>query len=122
VKIATAQQEQAIARYGGAVLNAFRDVEVALTNDEILAQRLQFETKGLGERTEAVRIARIRYEAGATDLLSVLQLERMLVATQAEIIRLNNARLANRISLYLALGGSFEMPAGDKMSQAGRRP
>jgi len=35
----------------------------------------------------------------------------MQVASQAEIIRLNNAQLATRINLDLALGGSFEAPA-----------
>ena len=40
VKIATAQQAQAVARYGSVVLKAFREVENALANERLLAKRL----------------------------------------------------------------------------------
>jgi len=39
VRIATAQQAQAVARYGSVVLKAFREVETALANDQLLAKR-----------------------------------------------------------------------------------
>ena len=108
VKITTAQQQQAIARYGVIVLNAFYEVEVALTNETILARRLQEEAKALQAGDEAVRIARIRYMAGATDMLTVLQLEERYLNSQSTVIQLRNAQLANRINLHLSLGGSFD--------------
>jgi outer membrane protein TolC len=108
IAIATAQQAQVIARYGAVALRAFYEVEVALTNETLLAERLQFEEQGLGDRTEAVRIAKVRYVAGAMDMLSVLQLQERQLNSQAAVITLRNARLANRITLHLALGGSFD--------------
>ena len=108
VEIATAQQKQVIARYGSVALRAFYEVEVALTNETILEQRLQEEEKGLQAYTEAVRIARIRYVAGATDMLTLLQLEERRLTSQSTVIKLRNARLANRINLHLSLGGSFD--------------
>ena len=108
VEIATAKQVQVIARYGSAALRAFYEVEVALTNEGILAQRLQAEEKGLKANSEAVRIARIRYMAGAADMLTVLQLEERRLTSRATTIQLRNARLANRINLHLSLGGSFD--------------
>ncbi len=108
IEIATAQQAQAIARYGSVALRAFYEVEVALTNETLLAQRLQSEESAVGDYTEAVRIARIRYVAGAMDMLSVLQLQERQIESQAVVIQLRNARLANRITLHLALGGSFD--------------
>ncbi|MGO9264021.1 MAG: hypothetical protein ACLQBA_03885 [Candidatus Binataceae bacterium] len=36
MKIATAQQAQAVARYGSVVLKAFREVENAIANDQPL--------------------------------------------------------------------------------------
>jgi outer membrane protein TolC len=39
----------------------------------------------------------------------VLQLQNDQLASQGELIKLNNAQLANRINLHLALGGSFEV-------------
>jgi multidrug efflux system outer membrane protein len=107
IRIATAQQVQALAAYGSAALNAFREVEIALTNEALLAEYLKYEQGALHDRTEAVRIATLKYKAGATDLLPVLQLQTDQIATQAELIKARNAQLANRINLHLALGGSF---------------
>jgi len=108
INIATAQQAQALAAYGSAALNAFREVEVALTNEALLAAYLMFEQDALQDRAEAVRIATLKYKAGATDLLPVLQLQTDQIATQVELIKARNAQLANRINLHLALGGSFD--------------
>ncbi len=108
VAIASAEQAQAVARYGSVALRAFYEVEVALTSENLLAQRLQIEQQGLADRTEAVRIARLKYVAGSMDMLSVLQLQERQIDSQASVIQLRNARLANRINLHLALGGSFD--------------
>jgi NodT family efflux transporter outer membrane factor (OMF) lipoprotein len=108
IGIATAQQAQAISRYGMAALRAFFEVEVALTNEALLAQRLQIEEKRLADNTEAVRIARLRYVAGSMDMLSVLQLQERQLESLATVIQLRNALLANRITLHLALGGGFD--------------
>jgi outer membrane protein TolC len=108
IKIATAEQEQAVARYGAVALRAFREVEAALTNQELLTERLRCDQNALADRTEAVRIAKIRYEVGSSDLQSVLQLQTIQIASQADVIKLRNAQLANRINLHLALGGSFD--------------
>ena len=107
INIATAQQKKALAAYGSAALNAFREVEIALTNEALLAEYLKYEQNALNDRAEAVRIATLKYKAGATDLLSVLQLQTDQIATQAELIKARNAQLSNRINLHLALGGSF---------------
>jgi len=108
IKIATAQQQQVVAGYGSIALRAFREVENGLTNEELLAQRLQFQQAEVRDRTESVRIATLQYTAGTSDLLSVLQLQSDQIASQVNLIKLRNAQLANRIDLHLALGGSFE--------------
>ena len=113
IQIATAQQEAAIARYGSVALRAFYEVEVALTNETLLAQRLQIEEKGTEDRAESVRIARLKYMAGAMDMLSVLQLQERLLDSQSKLIQLRNALLANRINLHLAVGGSFDAAPAD---------
>jgi len=109
IAIATARQQAAVAAYGSTVLVAFREAENALTNEGLLTQRLQFDQAALRDRTEAVRISRIQYTAGATDLLSVLQLQADQIASDVAVIKLRNLQLANRINLHLALGGSFDV-------------
>ncbi len=108
IKIATANQEQSIAYFGGVALRAFYEVEVALTNERLLAERLPYMENAVLSHTEAVRVANLRYTAGTMDLLSVLQLEQGQIQSQADLILLQNAQLANRINLHLALGGSFD--------------
>ena len=108
IRIATAQQQQAIAAYGGVALRAFQEVEVALTNEQLLARRLPLMENALLDSAQAVRMAELKYNAGSIDLLSVLQLQAAEIDTQANLIKLRNAQLANRINLHLALGGSFD--------------
>jgi outer membrane protein, multidrug efflux system len=107
IKIATAQQEQSIAYFGGVALQAFGEVEVALTNERLLGERLPHTENAVRDHTEGVRVANLRYKAGTMDFLSVLQLEEGQIQSQSDLIKLRNAQLANRINLHLALGGSF---------------
>jgi NodT family efflux transporter outer membrane factor (OMF) lipoprotein len=108
VAIATAQQARAVAHYGAVALTAFGEVENALANEQLLARRIPFESDALVDRTAAVRIATIQYRAGSRDLLWVAQLQSEQLATAATLIKLKSAQGANRIRLYLALGGSFD--------------
>jgi outer membrane protein, multidrug efflux system len=108
IRIATAQQDQAVAHFGGVALKAFDEVEVELTNERLLAERLPHTEGAVVDHTEAVRVAELRYKAGSMDLLSVLQLQEGQIQSQADLIKLRDAQLANRINLHLALGGSFD--------------
>ena len=108
IKISSAQQEQALAAYGSAALNAFREVEIALNNEGLLGERLAYQRAAEKDRGDAVRIGRIKYEAGVIDMLSLLQLQTAQVETEMEIVQTTNSQLANRINLHLGLGGSFD--------------
>jgi multidrug efflux system outer membrane protein len=108
VEIRTAEQAQAVAVYGAAVLAAFQEVEDALANERLIAQRLPFEQSALANSKEAVRLAKIQYEAGRRDLLWVANLQADELAIQATVIKTRNLQRTNRINLYLALGGSFD--------------
>ncbi len=108
VEIATAQQAQAVARYGAVALTAFREVENSLSNERLLALQLPLDQKALDDRTEAVRIATIQYKAGRRDLLWVAQLQTAQLATESNLIRLRGAQRTNRVRLYQVLGGSFD--------------
>jgi outer membrane protein, multidrug efflux system len=107
-QIATAEQEQAVAHYGSVALTAFREVESALMNEDLFAQSVLYDEKALKQRTEAVQIARLKYVVGSMDMLSVLQLQEVQLASQATLIKRRESLLANRINLHLALGGSFD--------------
>lgn len=108
VKIATAEQAQAVAGYGSIVLTAFKEVEDALSSEQTLAKRLQHEQQALVDRNSTVQLATVQYRAGRRDLLWVEQLQTEQLAVEKRVIQLRNARIINRIQLHLALGGSFD--------------
>jgi outer membrane protein TolC len=108
VKIDTAQQQQAVAHYGGVVLNAFDEVETALTNENLYGQQFGHLENSFREYSDSVRIATIKYKAGTYDMQQVLQLQTAQLSVESDVIKVRNARIANRINLHLALGGSFE--------------
>jgi outer membrane protein TolC len=117
VAIATAQQAEAVARYGGVALNAFREVEDSLANESLLAAQLPLDERSLQSRTDAVRIGTQQFIAGRQDLLWVAELQTAQIASQDNLIRLRSTQRANRIRLYQALGGGFDTPA-DAAGQA----
>ncbi len=107
VDIETAQQKAAIANYGQAALAAFSEVETALSNEVLTAERELLLQASVDNNDKALGTANTQYQAGAIDLLSVLQMQARLLNSRIGLIRIKNARLAQRIDLHLALGGDF---------------
>lgn len=107
VKIRTAQQEAALIQYGQTALTAFNEVETALTNEPLLAEREKFLKAALEDNEGALDIAQTQFDNGKLDLLSVLQMQKRVIASKVTHISSRNERLAQRVDLHLALGGSF---------------
>ena len=104
---ATAEQQAAVALYGQTALRAFSEVESTLASEQLLADQQRYLESVLSQDSEALRLGRLRYDAGATDLLDVLDLQARQLDSRFELIGIRNDRLANRIALHLALGGGF---------------
>jgi outer membrane protein TolC len=109
--IATADQEAAIAAFGITLLGALEEVEAGLTNEALLARREAFLQLAVDNNSQAYDLARVQYNVGQIDLLSVLQMQTRWIGARTGLLRVKNARLAERINLHLALGGSFEATA-----------
>lgn len=110
LEVATADQKAAVASYGQAVLTAFQEVENALGNERIFAKRQDLLEKVVEDNQNAYRLARTQYDVGRIEVLDVLQIQARVLAAKSALIRIQNERLAARIDLHLALGGSFEEP------------
>lgn len=108
IEVANADQKAAVAAYGATVLRAFEEVETSLANEELLAQREEFLQGSVDENLQAYELAKVQYDVGKIDLLSVLQMQSRWLGAHVGLIRLENERLAQRVNLHLALGGSFE--------------
>ena len=108
VDIATSDQETALAAYGQTALTAFSEVETALSNEQLIAEREKYLTDVVHQYSKALKVSRKQYEVGRTDLLSVLIVQARLIGAESALISIRDDRLANRVNLHLALGGSFE--------------
>ena len=108
IAIGDAQEQAAVANYGSVVLSAFNEVETGLGNELYLDRSLVFVERGVLSLERAVKLANDRYQAGASDMQSVLHLQTRELASKANAIDLQYSLLGNRVSLYLALGSSFD--------------
>lgn len=108
IDIANADQQAAIGAYGLAVLNAFEEVEAALTNSDLLQRREAFLADAVENNFGVYKLARKQYEVGQIELLNLLQMQTGWIGARVGLLNVQNLRLAERINLHLALGGSFE--------------
>lgn len=105
---ATARRDELVAHYRGTVLTAFREVEDALAAVKAAAAREAALTAAEASAREAYRISRERFDAGAIDFLTLLDSQRTLLQAQDGAVQSRHDRLSAAITLYLALGGSWE--------------
>ncbi|WP_339447671.1 efflux transporter outer membrane subunit [Pseudomonas sp. EA_5y_Pfl2_R50] len=105
---ATARQEELLETYRGAIINGFADVEKALNSIRGLDEQRQWQSEELNQAQTAFNIAQSRYQAGAEDLLTVLETQRTLYAAQDQNVQLRLSRMQASIALYKALGGGWQ--------------
>jgi NodT family efflux transporter outer membrane factor (OMF) lipoprotein len=104
---ATARQQELLETYRGAIINGFADVEKALNSIRRLDEQRLWQNEELNQAQTAFNIAQSRYEAGAEDLLTVLETQRTLYAAQDQNAQLRLSRVQASIALYKALGGGW---------------
>lgn len=111
VQIQNAEQEAALNLFVQKALAAFQEVETGLANERgLMEQRLQLES-ALAQSRRQLESAQIKYRVGETDYLPVVSQEGDVLTAEADLLEVNCALLNNRISLDLALGGSYEQPS-----------
>lgn len=106
---ATARQEELLELYRAAIINGFADVEKALNSIHGLDQQRQWQSEELHQAQTAFDLAQSRYQAGAEDLLTVLETQRTLYAAQDMNVQLRLARVQASVALYRALGGGWRV-------------
>ncbi|MHC3821880.1 efflux transporter outer membrane subunit [Pseudomonas sp. G3-19] len=105
---ASARQQELLETYRGAIINGFADVEKALNSIRRLDEQRLWQNEELNQAQTAFDIAQSRYQAGAEDMLTVLETQRTLYAAQDQNVQLRLARMQASIALYKALGGGWQ--------------
>ncbi|HEX4953457.1 MAG TPA: efflux transporter outer membrane subunit [Thermoanaerobaculia bacterium] len=111
LEAARAREQQLVAGYLKAVQTAFAEVE-----DALVARRTgATEREALARQVEALdrarRLAQLRYEAGDSSYLEVLDAERSLFGAELSLTEARRAELAAAVALFKALGGGFKVAA-----------
>ncbi|MBN9429677.1 MAG: efflux transporter outer membrane subunit [Burkholderiales bacterium] len=104
---AEARERQALAAYQKSTETAFREVADALNNIERSAAAEQQLDVRLQAARNTVRLARLRYEAGYSAYLEVLDALRNQNDAELAMVRNRQARLAYSVDLMKALGGGW---------------
>jgi multidrug efflux system outer membrane protein len=117
---AEARAEQAAAAYERTVQTAWREVADALNNAGAAAQSEADVEARLRAAREALRITQIRYDAGYSGYLEVLDAQRTLNGAELASIQNRQARLAASVDLMKALGGGWQLPAATGAADGAR--
>jgi NodT family efflux transporter outer membrane factor (OMF) lipoprotein len=119
VEIRTAEQQQAVAEYARAGQRAFGEVEGALSAERALRDRDQILEANVRDNERSLELAQVQFRVGAIDLRSVQQRQLALNAVRTSRLRVQGELLAQRVNLYLALGGGFgDAPAAPVVGRA----
>jgi outer membrane protein, multidrug efflux system len=112
--LAYATQQQLLASYQSAVLNAYADVESALGQVDNYAREEQHLRKEVDAAREAFQISQLQYRQGVADLINVLQAQQTLFGARDALAQARLARLQATVHLYVALGGGWQEPARER--------
>jgi multidrug efflux system outer membrane protein len=104
---ATLAMESNLANYRKAVLGAFNEIEVLLSNIQLLEALGQVAFDNLGAAEEAFRIAEVRYREGVADYQTVLQAQNTLFTSRNAWLDNKLLQLNAMVGLFQALGGGW---------------
>jgi NodT family efflux transporter outer membrane factor (OMF) lipoprotein len=108
LQLRKAQQEEAAVNYQKTVLQAFHDVDNALTAYQTEQARRDQLVLAVAQNQRALALAQSRYQQGVADFLTVLDAERSLLSSQQQLADSTTTVSENLVALYKALGGGWE--------------
>jgi multidrug efflux system outer membrane protein len=108
LNLAKAQKEEMVLNYQKTIATAFHDVSNALIalNKQRAAREQQ--EKLVFAAQDATRLARMRYQGGATSYLEVLTTDTNLFSAQLNLASAQQSEALTLVTLYTALGGGWQ--------------
>ena len=99
--------KQLAKKYAQTVLNAFWEVETALSREKELIKILNQKKKELKIKRELLAIQKQRFAMGLSDAIKVLNTQIAVLQTKESLLDVIYNLIQNRIFLYKALGGGI---------------
>ncbi len=107
VELATAKNNELMVSYKNAVRSAFKEVKDAISKQEYSQKKEQTLINEEKTLKEALRLANLRYEAGYSGYIEVLDAERNLYNVQLALVTAKLNKLNASVELYKAIGGGW---------------
>jgi outer membrane protein TolC len=107
-----ADSAASLASFDGTVLHALEETETALSAYGNSLQRRETLTSARDEASRAARISLARQKEGRIDFLSVLDAQRTLAQTEADLSAANRDVAFAQVDLFRALGGGWQSATG----------
>ncbi len=101
------RREIEVAQYEKAIQTAFREVADALVARRGLNERISATEALVAAQQKRFELADARYQQGVDSYFQVLNAQQDLYAARQSLIQLRLGRMANRVTLYKALGGGW---------------
>ena len=114
LEAAKARQNIAVSNYEKAIQVAFKEVADALAGKATYSEQLDALRAMEKSAAESLRLANLRYETGIDSFLQVQTAEINLYSTQQLFVQTGMEFLLNRVMLYKALGGGWQLDANTK--------
>jgi multidrug efflux system outer membrane protein len=111
---ARGRQAELLADYCKAVVQAFTDVDDALTAWRYGSEQERLQTIAVEAAQRAAVIAREQMRAGTADITSVLTAESALFTAEDTLAQVRLTRVQALLNLYKALGGGWTKTQADK--------
>lgn len=108
LEVAKISRDITVAQYEKAIQSAFREVVDALAVRQRIDERLQAQRALVAATQRSYQLADARYRNGLDSYLETLTAQRSLYSAQQNLITLQLAEAANRITLYKVLGGGAD--------------
>jgi outer membrane protein TolC len=102
-----ARNVELLSAYRAAIVAALSDVENALGALHHLNEARQYEIENVQQSEQALEGAKLRYQAGSADFLTMLEAQRTLYTARDQLIQYKLARLKALVGLCKALGGGW---------------
>ncbi len=107
IRASEARAQQSLAGFEQAVAVALEETEGAFSSFSRSAQRADKLDQATRSAAEAASLARLRYDAGVTDFLAVLDAERELLNNRDQLVQAQVGTATALVAVYRALGGGW---------------
>jgi NodT family efflux transporter outer membrane factor (OMF) lipoprotein len=115
-----AQLDAAIAGYNDTVLQAVQQTSDQITQLGALGRERLDQQETLEANEAAYKLAEERYKAGLASYLSVLNAETQVLTARQTMVDILASQAVARVTLLLAVGGSFDAHPKGALADAGR--